>query len=96
MNLPAADFGIPGLTRTDLLIERALIGGRWRDAASGAQLTVTNPADGARLGTVPACDGADTRLAIEAAETALPASARPSLSAGTRCCSKISTIWPAS
>ncbi|MBN8831752.1 MAG: NAD-dependent succinate-semialdehyde dehydrogenase [Sphingomonadales bacterium] len=73
MNLPAADFGIPGLTRTDLLIERALIGGRWRDAASGAQLTVTNPADGARLGTVPACDGADTRLAIEAAETALPA-----------------------
>ncbi|WP_282433950.1 NAD-dependent succinate-semialdehyde dehydrogenase [Marinobacter caseinilyticus] len=56
-----------------LLRERAYINGQWVSALSGQSLTVSNPANGEPLASVPDMDGGDTRLAIEAAETAWPA-----------------------
>ncbi|HEY9213185.1 MAG TPA: NAD-dependent succinate-semialdehyde dehydrogenase [Ancylobacter sp.] len=54
----------------DLLVEAALIGGHWREADDGSVLSVEDPATGRTIGTVPACGSAETRRAIEAAETA--------------------------
>jgi succinate-semialdehyde dehydrogenase/glutarate-semialdehyde dehydrogenase len=73
MNARMAPSGIAGLIRGDLLIDRALIGGVWVEAASGDQLVVTNPVDDALIGQVPACGAQDTRRAIEAANAVLPA-----------------------
>jgi len=62
----------------DLFVERAYVGGRWTDAASGKTLLVEDPATGEALGVIPDCDGADTRAAIEAAAAAFgPWRARP-------------------
>jgi succinate-semialdehyde dehydrogenase / glutarate-semialdehyde dehydrogenase len=57
----------------DLLRTRALIGGKWLDAASGATLEVLNPATREPIGTVPDMGATDTRHAIEAAAAAFPA-----------------------
>jgi succinate-semialdehyde dehydrogenase/glutarate-semialdehyde dehydrogenase len=67
-----------------LLKEAALIGGEWI-AAGGKAIAVHNPANGALVGHVPDCGGAETRAAIAAAETAFaawrgrPAGARAAL-----------------
>ena len=53
--------------------EQAFVGGRWADAATGMTLPVVDPATGRTLGTIPDCDAADTRRAIEAARVAFPA-----------------------
>src|SRR5688500_15797424 len=58
------------LKDADLFRERALIGGAWVEAASGAQVAVVDPATGATLGHVPDVSAAETRAAIEAAEAA--------------------------
>ncbi len=55
------------------LREANLIGGAWVGADDGATLTVTNPADGTVLGTVPAVGRAEVARAIAAAEAAFPA-----------------------
>ncbi|MGE5388779.1 MAG: NAD-dependent succinate-semialdehyde dehydrogenase [Hyphomicrobiales bacterium] len=61
------------MTATQLsFIERALIGGAWVGADSGASFPVQDPATGATLGAVPDMGAAETRRAIEAAEKALP------------------------
>lgn len=52
------------------LREANLIGGEWVQADSGATIDVTNPANGATIGTVPKSGTAETRRAIEAAEEA--------------------------
>ena len=65
-------MSIAGLKRADLLVERAFIGGEWRSASSASTLEVDNPANGAIIGTVPNCDGEDTRAAIDAAAAAFP------------------------
>ncbi len=57
----------------DLLRTRAFVGGAWLNASSGATHSVTNPATGEVLGTVPALGVAETRRAIQAAGDALPA-----------------------
>ena len=62
-----------GLTDPSLMRSQALIAGRWCDAASGRRMEVIDPATQEVLGTVPDMDGADTRAAIAAAATALPA-----------------------
>jgi succinate-semialdehyde dehydrogenase/glutarate-semialdehyde dehydrogenase len=54
----------------DLFRERALIGGTWVEAASGARLEVTDPATGALLGHVPDVSAEEARAAIAAAEAA--------------------------
>ena len=58
------------LEDADLFRERALIGGAWVEAASGARVAVVDPATGATLGHVPDVSAAETRAAIEAAEAA--------------------------
>jgi len=47
-----------------------LIGGEWIQADSGATIDVTNPATTLKIGTVPKSGKAETRRAIEAAQTA--------------------------
>ncbi len=56
-----------------LLCAQAYIDGRWTDAKSGRTFAVTNPADGAVIGHVPALGAAETRQAIEAAARVWPA-----------------------
>ena len=59
------------LEDADLFRERALIGGAWVEAASGAQVAVTDPATGRDARHMcPTSAAAETRAAIEAAEAA--------------------------
>ena len=59
------------LQKTSHFMRQAnLIGGEWVQADSGATIDVTNPATGLKIGTVPKSGKAETRRAIEAAETA--------------------------
>jgi succinate-semialdehyde dehydrogenase/glutarate-semialdehyde dehydrogenase len=60
------------LSDPDLLRERCLVGGEWRDADSKGRCEVRNPATGELLGTVPDMGAAETRQAIEAAHAAFP------------------------
>lgn len=60
----------PNLQKPTLFSTRAFIGGSWCDAASGKTLAVRNPATGVAVGTIPDCDAADTRNAIDAAQAA--------------------------
>ncbi|MBO0662461.1 NAD-dependent succinate-semialdehyde dehydrogenase [Jiella sp. MQZ9-1] len=53
-----------------LLRQKALIGGEWVSADNGETVAVSNPANGASLGTVPAMGAAETKRAIAAAEEA--------------------------
>ena len=61
------------LSDPSLFRQAAYIDGAWVAADDGATLTVTNPADGAVLGTVPKMGAVETRRAIAAADAALPA-----------------------
>ncbi|WP_454724406.1 MULTISPECIES: NADP-dependent succinate-semialdehyde dehydrogenase [Cupriavidus] len=58
------------LKDSSLLRAQAFVGGLWQDADNGATFAVTNPADGALIGTVPLMGAAETRRAIEAARVA--------------------------
>ncbi|MET0105034.1 MAG: NADP-dependent succinate-semialdehyde dehydrogenase [Sedimenticola sp.] len=60
------------LEDSTLFRQQCYIGGSWHSADNDAVMEVTNPADGERLGTTPRMGVAETRRAIEAAETALP------------------------
>jgi len=64
------------LKDSKLLRQQCYLAGEWRDADGGAKLDVNNPATGERIGTVPKMGTAETRHAIEAAQSALPAWAR--------------------
>jgi succinate-semialdehyde dehydrogenase/glutarate-semialdehyde dehydrogenase len=55
-----------------LFRQECYVGGSWVAAEDGAVFSVTNPADGSELGTVPGFGVADTHRAIAAAEAALP------------------------
>ncbi len=58
---------------TDELIKNsAFVDGRWTDAADGNTFDVNNPANGDTIGSVPDMNAADTRKAIDAAESAWP------------------------
>ncbi|AWI76259.1 succinate-semialdehyde dehydrogenase I [Parazoarcus communis] len=72
-----------------LLRSSCYIDGEWIAADAGATITVTNPATGETVGTVPKMGQAETRRAIEAANAAWPA--WRSLTAGAR--SKILRRW---
>lgn len=61
------------LNNPALLRERAYINGQWVSARSGQSFTVSNPANGELLASVPNMNGDDTQRAIEAAEAAWPA-----------------------
>ena len=55
------------LKETNLLRQQAWINGKWVDARSGKTISVTNPADGSTLGSVPSLSAGQTRQAIDAA-----------------------------
>ncbi len=46
--------------------------GAWTEAEDGRTVAVTNPVDGAVIGSVPNCGAIETRKALQAAEAALP------------------------
>ncbi|OPY94468.1 succinate-semialdehyde dehydrogenase (NADP(+)) [Bradyrhizobium sacchari] len=54
----------------NLLVQAALIDGKWIGAATGNTIAVMNPATREAIGTVPDMSRAETRSAIEAAERA--------------------------
>ena len=56
-----------------LLRQQCYIDGQWLDARTGGSKPVTNPANGAVLGTVPFMGADETRAAIDAAAAAFPA-----------------------
>ena len=56
-----------------LLRHQAYVNGAWVDADGGQTINVINPATGEHIGTVPLMGAAETRRAIEAANTAWPA-----------------------
>ncbi|WP_295813112.1 NAD-dependent succinate-semialdehyde dehydrogenase [uncultured Nitratireductor sp.] len=59
------------LQKTSHFMRQAnFIDGAWVDADSGQTVDVVNPANGQKIGTVPRSGAAETRRAIEAAETA--------------------------
>ncbi|MCD2514877.1 NADP-dependent succinate-semialdehyde dehydrogenase [Massilia sp. G4R7] len=64
---------MPTLNDPGLLRQQAFIGGEWLDAFDASTITVTNPATGETLGTVPHMGAQETRRAIEAADKAWPA-----------------------
>jgi len=61
------------LSDPSLLKNACLVNGAWVQARSAEVITVTNPADGQTVGTVPALSEAETCDVIDAAEAALPA-----------------------
>jgi succinate-semialdehyde dehydrogenase/glutarate-semialdehyde dehydrogenase len=61
------------LADSRLLRTASFVNGTWMPAQSGGTLEVRNPANGELLGSVPDCGSAETRVAIEAANAALPA-----------------------
>ena len=65
--------GAPQLTDPRLFRQQCYIDGAWCDADDGTTIEVTNPADGALLGTIPKLGAEETRRAVEAAERAWPA-----------------------
>jgi succinate-semialdehyde dehydrogenase / glutarate-semialdehyde dehydrogenase len=56
-----------------LLRQQCYLNGQWIDSAAGGTITVTNPATGEIIGTVPKLGATETRAAIEAANIAYPA-----------------------
>ena len=57
----------------DLFRQQAYVAGTWMDAEDGASDTVTNPATGEKIGTVPRMGAVETRRAVEAAGFAMKA-----------------------
>ncbi|MBD2860242.1 NAD-dependent succinate-semialdehyde dehydrogenase [Spongiibacter sp. KMU-158] len=58
------------LNNPDLFRQQAYVNGQWIDAESPTRKAVTNPATGEVLGDIPCLNEAETRAAIEAADTA--------------------------
>lgn len=67
MNVPLS------LNDVRLLCQKCYVNGVWLDADGRDTISVTNPATGEALGTVPRMGSAETRRAIEAANAAWPA-----------------------
>ncbi|WP_049809853.1 NAD-dependent succinate-semialdehyde dehydrogenase [Variovorax paradoxus] len=67
-SLPSAASGTGSL-----LLQRCYLDGQWVDADDGKVIEVINPANGERVARVPRMGAAETRRAIEAANTAWPA-----------------------
>lgn len=62
------DFISLPLSDPSLLRQQCLVAGAWVDADDGATITVTDPATGAAVGTIPDMGGAEARRAIDAAK----------------------------
>ena len=73
MNAPDLARENVSLKDPKLFRQQCYIDGAWHDADDGKVLSVTNPATGRALGTVPSVGVAETRRAIDAADAAWPA-----------------------
>ena len=73
MNAPDVVHSSLQLKDASLFRQQCYIDGGWRDADSGKTVPVSNPATGQPLGTVPGMGAAETRCAIEGANSAWPA-----------------------
>lgn len=73
MNAPDVAYACPQLKDLTLFRQQCYIDGGWLDADEGKTLTVSNPATGEPVGTVPNMGAAETRRAISAANAAWPA-----------------------
>ena len=60
------------LNDPSLFRQQCYINGEWCAADNGATISVTNPASGATIGSIPRMGAAETRRAIEAANAAYP------------------------
>ena len=60
------------LTRKDLVIDSAFIGGRWEREATNKVFAVTNPADGSLIANVPDCGAKEAKAAVDHAQAAFP------------------------
>ena len=60
------------LSDTRLFRQRCYVDGDWTQAEGGRSVAVTNPVNGEVIGHVPDCGAAETRKALQAAESALP------------------------
>jgi len=58
------------LERTDLILDRQLIGAEWREASDARRLDVSDPATGAVFASVPDGTAADALAAVDAAHAA--------------------------
>lgn len=61
------------MTPIELLRQTCYVGGQWVGADDGSSVDVNNPANGAKVGSVPRCRGTETVRAIDAAAAAFPA-----------------------
>lgn len=61
------------LTKLEFKKQAIFVDGQWIAADSGRTITVTDPATGETIGTIPNAGKAETRRAIEAAHAAFPA-----------------------
>lgn len=66
----AINMSVLTLANPKLLREQCYVDGHWLDAQDGKTFSVTAPADGSALGTVPMCGTAETKVAIAAADRA--------------------------
>jgi succinate-semialdehyde dehydrogenase/glutarate-semialdehyde dehydrogenase len=73
MNAPTDAKNPPPLKDPKLFRQQGYINGEWLHADSKSTIPVTNPANGAVIGSIPKMGAAETRRAIEAANAALPA-----------------------
>src|SRR5258708_38006590 len=73
MNAPHEKNQTLQLKDAKLFRQQGYIDGAWLDADARATINVTNPANGAVIGTIPKMGAAETRRAIDAAGAALPA-----------------------
>jgi len=74
MNAPnPPGIAMPELKDPSLFRQQCYVDGAWIGADSGKTIPVTNPANGAVLGSIPNMGAAETRRAIAAADAALPA-----------------------
>ena len=69
----AKGYGLMQLNDPKLFRQQAYINGEWVNADEGGTVEVTNPSNGAVLGTIADCGPDETRRAIEAANAAWPA-----------------------
>ena len=61
------------LSDPTLFKTESFIGGVWRESASGIRRDVTDPGNGNRIGDIPEMTAADSRDAVDAAQSAFPA-----------------------
>jgi succinate-semialdehyde dehydrogenase / glutarate-semialdehyde dehydrogenase len=66
-------LAMPALRDPSLFREQSLIAGEWTASEASAQVVVTNPANGHKIGTVPRATLDQVRASIDAAQRVLPA-----------------------